>query len=80
MTRPLVIAIWLMCHGGVGSAQELTLGGVRIPLGSPEGSVLAQLLEQFQIREIEGGWEVRSRDAADLRTPMVGVGAKGTHP
>jgi hypothetical protein len=55
-------------------AQELVLGAVQIKLDALEAPVIAELRKQFSVRGIKGGWEVRSRDANDRQTPLVGVG------
>jgi hypothetical protein len=66
----------LLLLAGVASAEGLVLGSVPIVVGAPAAPTIANLQREFTVRTIDGGWEVKSRDAKDLRTPLVGLAAK----
>jgi hypothetical protein len=55
------------------------LGSVRIELGASEAPVIAELKKEFDVRGLDGGWEVRSGDLNDERVPLVGITTKDGH-
>ena len=76
MKRVGVVLTCLVCLAVEAPGQELRLGAVRIGLGAAEAPVVAALRESFLVRQIEGGWDVHSRDTSDLRAPVVGIGTQ----
>ena len=55
--------------------STLTYGGLSLRPGMVENEIIPRLKERYEVRQIDGGWEVRTRQP-DNKLPMALVGVE----
>lgn len=73
--RSVALLVLAMASGAHGAEGELRFLGSSIRLGAAQDEVFARLRQLAQIRQIEGGWAVRSADS-DPRQPSLLIGTE----